>query len=363
MAKEKAKHDGLLCFLLALIVVLILVIGGGAYYFLVVDNCNEYEGEYQKVSYQEDNLITTENIISLRTRYEILENIDEYEEFLAKIKSCPEFENATKKYNKSLFEQRNLIAIKCSKIHIQEETELLEFYEEGNVVNATIYIDDATTLARNAGDIYFVPISKSITSANIEYERPSRINSGMRDDKPIIYLYPTEETAVSVKLGNPEKITCSYPKYVDGWNVIAKPDGTLTYTETGRELYSLYWQGKDANDKMNSKEGFVVKGEDTIRFLEEKLEILGLNQKEAEEFIIYWLPKMESNKYNYIRFASMEEIEEYMPLEINPKPDTIIRILMEFKGLDKYIEIPEQKLETTTREGFVAVEWGGTELK
>ena len=35
-------------------------------------------------------------------------------------------------------------------------------------------------------------------------------------------------------------------------------------------------------------EGFVVKGEDSAAFLEEKLEILGLNYKEAEEFIIYW---------------------------------------------------------------------------
>jgi len=183
------------------------------------------------------------------------------------------------------------------------------------------------------------------------------------DDKPIIYLYPTEETEVNVKLGNPEKIICSYPKYIDGWNVIAKPDGTLTYTETGRELYSLYWEGKDANAKVNTEEGFVVRGEDTVSFLEEKLEILGLNSKEAEEFIIYWLPKMESNKYNYIRFATMEEIEEYMPLEVNPTPDTVIRILMEFKGLDEYIEVKEQKLEKAKRSGFAVVEWGGTEIK
>jgi len=189
-------------------------------------------------------------------------------------------------------------------------------------------------------------------------------NSVMYDvAKPIIYLYPTEETEVSVKLGNSEKITCSYPKYVDGWNVIAKPDGTLTYTETGRELYSLYWEGKDANAKVNTEEGFVVRGEDTVSFLEEKLEILGLNSKEAEEFIIYWLPKMESNKYNYIRFATMEEIEEYMPLEVNPTPDTVIRILMEFKGLDEYIEVKEQKLEKAKRSGFAVVEWGGTEIK
>ena len=55
MAKEKAKHDGLLCFLLALIVVLILVIGGGAYYFLVVDNGEEIAENKTENNYQNGN--------------------------------------------------------------------------------------------------------------------------------------------------------------------------------------------------------------------------------------------------------------------------------------------------------------------
>ena len=36
---------------------------------------------------------------------------------------------------------------------------------------------------------------------------------------------------------------------------------------------------------------------------------------------------------------------------------------MTYKGLDRKIEVEEQKLETPEREGFVAVEWGGTEIK
>lgn len=52
-----------------------------------------------------------------------------------------------------------------------------------------------------------------------------------------------------------------------------------------------------------------------------------------------------------------------MPLDINPKPDTIIRILMTFKGLEKPIDVTEQKLQTPKRTGFTAVEWGGTEIK
>ena len=110
-------------------------------------------------------------------------------------------------------------------------------------------------------------------------------------------------------------------------------------------------------------EGFIVKGEDTIKFLEEKLEILGLNEREAEEFIVYWLPKLESNKYNFIRFQTEEEINNNMPLEITPKPDTVIRIVMEFKGIEEPIQIQEQKLSIPQREEFTVVEWGETEIK
>lgn len=180
--------------------------------------------------------------------------------------------------------------------------------------------------------------------------------------KPIIYLYPENTIELKVTLGNPEKITHSYPKYVDGWNVIANPNGTLIDKDTGKELYSLYWEGID-NNSYSYDDGFCVKGEDTTKFLEEKLSILGLSEREAEEFIIYWLPILENNKYNYIRFATMDEINEIMPLNFSVKPDSIIRVLMQYKPLENEINVKNQKLITPERKGFVAVEWGGTELK
>ena len=184
-------------------------------------------------------------------------------------------------------------------------------------------------------------------------------------EKPIIYIYPTEETEVTVKLGKPEKLAVSYPKYKEeGWKILAKTDGTLIDSNSGRSLYALYWEGREKERSTNDiKEGFIVEGENTAKFLEEKLAILGLNEREAEEFIVYWLPQMENNKFNYIRFESLEEIEEVMPLEINPKPDTLIRIMMEWEPLDEKIEIEEQKLEKAERDGYTVVEWGGTKLK
>lgn len=181
--------------------------------------------------------------------------------------------------------------------------------------------------------------------------------------KPIIYLYPEDEKEISVELKNKNMITVSYPKYKNGWKIKANEHGELIDLETNRNLYSLYYECNNINNYKVGDEGFIVKGENSAEFLEEKLAILGLNEREAEEFIIYWLPKLEENKYNYIRFASREEIEQNMPLEITPKPDTTIRIIMTFKGLEMPIQVKEQKLEKVERDGFVAVEWGGSEIK
>jgi len=180
--------------------------------------------------------------------------------------------------------------------------------------------------------------------------------------KPIIYLYPEAETELTVKLGKPENITASYPAYADGWHVSAQPDGMLKDLDTGRSLYALYWEGQ-AEVAAPMDEGFVVSGADTLTFLEEKLALLGLSEREAEEFIIFWLPQMQDNNYNLIRFESMEEIDSDMPLDFSVKPDTLIRVMMAFKPLDEPIEISEQVLpETPVRNGFTAVEWGGRKV-
>ena len=183
-------------------------------------------------------------------------------------------------------------------------------------------------------------------------------------EKPIIYLYPKEETQVSVKLGNEDKITCSYPTYTSGgWNVLAKPTGDLIDLNSGRNLYSLYYECDNSVQYTMKKDGFVVESEKLVEFLEEKLSILGLTEREAEEFIVYWLPRLQANKYNYIRFATMDEINQNMPIEFSTNPDTLIRVLMTYKPLEHPIEVEEQQLSTPERIGFVAVEWGGAQIK
>ncbi|HAQ60587.1 TPA: hypothetical protein DCR49_01050 [Candidatus Delongbacteria bacterium] len=179
--------------------------------------------------------------------------------------------------------------------------------------------------------------------------------------KPIIYIYPEKESEVNVKLDYKGTFTATYPKYPEnGWTVTAKPDGTLK-DKSGKEYYSLFWEGE--TDKVFTiDEGFVMKRENSVEFLEKSLKTLGLNYKEANEFIIFWLPELEKNPYNLIHFST-KEYEELAKLTITPEPETIIRVFMVFQGLDKPVEIKEQKLVPKDRKGYTVVEWGGTEIK
>ena len=96
--------------------------------------------------------------------------------------------------------------------------------------------------------------------------------------------------------------------------------------------------------------------------METALADLGLTRREANEFIVYWLPLMEENPYNLITFQS-ECYTESAVLTVDPAPDTTIRVFMVWKGLDAPVEIAPQELTAPERVGFTLVEWGGTELE
>ena len=177
--------------------------------------------------------------------------------------------------------------------------------------------------------------------------------------KPVIYLYPTETTEVSVKVEVEGKFTSTYPNYNDGWTVTAQPDGTLT-DGLGREYYCLFWEALLPAAEMDFDEGWCVKGEDTAAFLEEMLREIGLTDKEANEFIIYWLPRMEHNAYNLISFQT-EAYEDVAKLSVVPQPDSMLRVFMTWKPVAKPVELEPQTIAPFVREGFTVVEWGGME--
>ena len=182
-----------------------------------------------------------------------------------------------------------------------------------------------------------------------------------RIPKPVIYLYPENPMDISVQLNlKNSEFTTIYPKFngKNTWNVHAKPNGDIILND--RTYPYLFWEAS-SYDVPSSNEGFIVTEENAEKFLEEKLEILGLNEKERTDFIVYWLPQLLKNKISLCTFQTKAFFDNF-ELNITPKPDTLIRVYLGIKKLDSPINVKEQKLESVERKGYTVIEWGGCKI-
>lgn len=179
--------------------------------------------------------------------------------------------------------------------------------------------------------------------------------------KPVVYFYPEKQTSFTVTLKPFGILTKSIPSYpwFGGWkNVLAEPDGKLTYK--GENYDYLYYEGKAFYVKV-PQSGFVVKGYELADFFDAILPKLGLIDKEIADFKQYWLARLnEPERFYFIGILPQEEIERVEPMELNPKPDTLIRVRLFFKKLEnpQLFALP-QIPQTPVRKGTTVVDWGG----
>ena len=189
--------------------------------------------------------------------------------------------------------------------------------------------------------------------------------------KPVIYLYPEQEIRCDVSLRLPGSFTYTYPAIEPGQNgfsdwsdLIVAPDGTIIGAN-GKQYYCLFWEAKfdeDVRNELGSFDtGFCVKGSETEAFLEDALKQQGLNDREIQEFLIFWVPKMQDSEYNLISFPN-EKYSELVPLTVSETPDTVVRVFMTWKASDSFVDLEPQTYEAPERTGFTIVEWGGEEF-
>ncbi len=176
--------------------------------------------------------------------------------------------------------------------------------------------------------------------------------------KPVIYLYPVTKQVVSVRVSPAGGVIKSDPEYRDGWTVTATPTGRLT-TRDGQVHRYLFWESGLTDAPAPLTEGFVVSRAELPKFLERSVRTLGLDARETADFLEFWLAKMAVKPWAAVRFVPREEIDAAAPLEIDPRPDSVLRVLVDFRALDAPVELKPQVLVPATRSGFAVVEWGG----
>lgn len=181
--------------------------------------------------------------------------------------------------------------------------------------------------------------------------------------KPVIYLYPEIPMLVDVKVITKGNVVVSDPKIETGgkWtNVLAHPNGILFYKNFAyRELF----YETESRTLNQPKSGFVVKSTNLEKELLSFIERLGLiREDEKDEFLDWWLPRLEAydSPYWFVSILEKEEKERVDKVEILPKPDTFIEFIAYFRPLEKEVKVQELTLPPTPRRiGFTAVEWGG----
>lgn len=207
------------------------------------------------------------------------------------------------------------------------------------------------------------------TAFLLVYERERGVS-----EKPVLYVYPQEEQQLTVTLDLEGSLDSVYPA-PDGqratergtqasWTVMASPDGTLT-DASGRTYPYLFWDGPVRQE--SPQQGFVVAREDAVPFLEEKLALLGLSDRESADFITYWAPRIRAYDYTFVSFdaSAYTQHASYSFTDeagATVTPDTFIRVFMTIREADANTVVQPQTLAPSpTRSGFTVVEWGGTE--
>ncbi|MCX6808756.1 MAG: hypothetical protein NTW50_03750 [Candidatus Berkelbacteria bacterium] len=173
--------------------------------------------------------------------------------------------------------------------------------------------------------------------------------------KPVVYLYPEKDTNVSVKVG--ATISKSEPAYNNGWSVLAKKGGQIVLNNVTYPY--LYWEGKGVGVYPTITSGTVVAKDEISATLKSQLTAQGLTSKESADFLEYWLPKMPSAPYVRLTWFDTAQMNQLAPLQISPKPNTTIRVFLDFAGLTEKVNMPAQSFSAPARNGFTAVEWGG----
>jgi hypothetical protein len=237
--------------------------------------------------------------------------------------------------------------VSCPSDQVNFGNECLKECPSGTIRNGTLCTCPLTKIILNK-KCSAIPKSSTIFSRKIV-------------KKPVIYLYPEEPMDASVKLNiKNSKFTAVYPKFnaKNTWNVHAEPDGNILLK--GKSYPYLFWEAESYGEQ-ETNEGFIVSDEEAEKFLEEKLDILGLNEKEKTDFITFWLPVLLRNKLSLCKFENKKFFDNF-ELDVTPKPDSLIRVFLTIKKIDAPVNIIEQKLKSVERKGFTVIEWGGSNL-
>ncbi len=188
--------------------------------------------------------------------------------------------------------------------------------------------------------------------------------------KPALYLYPPYKADLNVRVLPNGKITTSIPEHgTFGWNVTAYPSGEIE--SSGKPYPYLYYE-TELLGVVPPEKGWIVDRKNLGEFFVNILPQVGLNDKEREDFISYWVPKLNDYLSTYdgeiyprlfVGLLPLDQLNQLERIEFSAKPDEFLRVRFYFEKIEGLNHIgvspPDLSDYQIERTGFTAVDWGG----
>ncbi len=180
-------------------------------------------------------------------------------------------------------------------------------------------------------------------------------DGGIEVYKPNVYIYPTENIDLSVKLIFPlgGGIVTSIPEYGTGWNVKVDTLGVINDT------YSYLFYESRQPDVWQRDYGWSVKTDSLEPFFRQNMAGYGFDGREIDDFIDYWIPRLTDYCYYSIFPQTKGVIDNVIQLSFSKQPENILRLFYVVKGQDMLqdqLKVPT--IDVFDREGYFVTEWG-----
>ena len=181
--------------------------------------------------------------------------------------------------------------------------------------------------------------------------------------KPVLYFHSDQEREFSLNVIPANDFTFTYPAIGSGWKGKIHTNGSLTINN--KNYPYLFWEAEQKYAFKPSSNGYHLKKEEYVSFLEKKCEELGFNATERTDFITFWGMKMQNHDELFVQFLFDESCDQFGKLEFDEKPDVFRRVYIMISPWNSYFSpyLKDIPFETIPASSYSVLEWGGYEFE
>ena len=196
----------------------------------------------------------------------------------------------------------------------------------------------------------------------------------MNELKPVILLYNEEkeegEMEIELKLNEAMDIGTTYPKpnvnkeeikeYLWKGKYISKGEENCKLIIGRKEYEYIFWEGICLKKEAFRGKEIGIRKERMESELDELLIRLGLNERERNDFIVYWMIKLSEMNHVKVTVCNSEYDTTIVPMKVKGF-DKVHRVMMKFESVDTIegLQTMEEVERIERPTGKYVIEQGG----